>query len=391
MDAFFLPPGTPVAFGPGRLVDAGRLVEGLLGRKSSVLLIADPFAAENGLADRVAGILSATGHGVTLVSEISSEPASVQIEHCAEKARSAAVAAIVAVGGGSAMDSGKLAAAAAAEQRTVEDYARPDSPAAMRALPVLCVPTTAGTGAEVSRAVSLVTAAGRKVWIRGEGLKPALALLDPELTVSLPANLTAATGVDALVHAIEAMTNRRAHPLSDAYALHAIRLVARNLRQAVKKPEDLELRGSLQIAAVLAGLAVDVNGTAVAQALGHALRTLAKVHHGRAAGLALRVALPGNCKASRERHARVAEALGLEHVGRKDEALAAALPAAFDTFLREVGLEIGLKSSGLGPADLDRLIAAVLRPENRPLLEATCRRLGEGEIRELCQALLTAR
>ncbi|HET8727000.1 MAG TPA: iron-containing alcohol dehydrogenase, partial [Alphaproteobacteria bacterium] len=157
---------------------------------------------------------------------------------------------------------------------------------------------------------------------------------------------------------------------------------------AVARPGDLAAREAILRAACLAGFAIDACGTAVAHAIGHALGAIGHVHHGRAVGLALRVALAGNARAAPEAHARIAGATGLD--AADDAALAAALPAAFDAFLRRVGLDIGLGADGLGPADADRLTEATLRPENRPMLEANCRPLQSADVASLAAELLRA-
>ncbi len=391
MQPFDLPAFTPIAYGAGRLDTIGERATAVAGGKTAVLIAADPFVAQSGTAARVQTALEGVGHAVTLFSDIASDPKEAQIDACAALARESGARVIVAIGGGSAMDVGKLAAAAAGGTAPTRDYALMANPLPADPLKVICVPTTSGTGAEVTRTVVFSLADGSKVWAWGNEMQPALALLDPELVVSLPPALTAATGIDALVHAIESMTNKRGHPLGDANALQAIRLVAQNLKAAVKNGADLKARGCLQIAATLAGLAIDVNGTAVAHAIGHALGAVGKVHHGRAVGLALRVALPGNAKAGPARHALVAEAFGLGRLGRSDEALAHALPGAYDGFLREVGLEISLKkTNGLGPADLDRLLKETLEVENQPMLKVNVRELSEQDLRGLCQAVLAA-
>lgn len=390
MQAFDLPAATPIAFGPGRLAAIGEEVLALAGGRTAVLIAADPFVAASGTADRLKAALEASGHQAAIFSDIASDPKEAQIDACAVQAREQGAKVVVAIGGGSAMDVGKLAAATAGGTRPTRDYALMANPLPADPLKVVCVPTTSGTGAEVTSTVVFSLEDGSKVWAWGKEMKPALALLDPELTVSMPPTLTAATGVDALVHAIEAMTNKRSHPLGDANALQAIRLVSQHLRRAVAEGDDLEARGHLQIAACLAGLAIDVNGTAVAHAIGHALGTVGRVHHGRAVGLSLRVALPGNAKAGPARHALVAEAFGIARVGRSDEAMAHALAVAYDGFLREVGLEISLKDDGLGPDDTERLTRETLEPENRPMLKVNVRELSDKDVQALCHAVLAA-
>ena len=153
---------------------------------------------------------------------------------------------------------------------------------------------------------------------------------------------------------------------------------------------DLEAHGRVQIAACLAGAAIAVNGCAVARGLGHALGTVGHVHHDRAVGLSLRVALAGNVAATPERHAQVAEAFGIERQGHSDAALAAALPEAYDAFLRDVGLEISLAGDGRSGVDEERLAAACDTPENRPMFEVTCPDFDRAEVGRLCRELLTA-
>ena len=390
MQPYSLNPASPIAFGPGRLADIGKDVEAVAGAGASVVVVADPFVAQQGLAEKIAGQLRAGGHSAVVYSDVRSDPLASEIDAAAAVMRQARAAVIVAVGGGSAMDVGKLAAAVSAGPAPSEAYALCAIPLPVTTPKIICVPTTAGTGAEVTRVVVYTLGDGRKVWAWGEELRPRLALLDPLLTVSLPKGLTAATGVDALVHAIESMTNTRGHSLNDANALQAIRLVRRWLPRAVADGQDLEARGQVQIAACLAGAAIEMNGTAVAHALGHALAVVGKVHHGRAVGISLRVALPGNCQAAPERHALVAEAMGIERGHRSDADLAAALPAVYDAFLREVGLEISLASNGLSTADTDRLAETAQKPENQPMIKVNARPLEPADIRALSQAVLEA-
>lgn len=390
MQSFDLPTAVPVAFGIGRLNDLGRMVQQRLGAEQRLLLVADPFAVTSGLAARISDGLTEAGHAVAIFSELASDPREGQIDACAQAARDQDSTAVIALGGGSAMDVGKLAAAIVGTDEGSAAYALAVKPFPAGGLPVIAIPTTSGTGAEMTAVSVFSLADGTKVWSWGLELFPKLAVLDPEITVSLPPALTAATGVDALVHAIESMTNCKAHPLNDPAAMRAIGLVRRWLPLAVADGSDLEARGQVQVAACLAGAAIAVNGCAVAHGLGHALGTVGHVHHGRAVGLSLRVALAGNVAATPERHALVAEAFGMERRGRDDAALAAALPETYDAFLREVGLEISLAGDGLGPADEARLAAACDTPENHPMFEVTCRDFSRAEVEALCRDLLSA-
>lgn len=367
-----------LVFAAGALARSGELLLDQTGETLQVLLVADPGVPA--LAATLETALKASGHGVTLFTGLTSDPTAEQVDAAAEAARSSGAQAVVGLGGGSALDVAKLAAAIAPASVGVEHYGMMANPFPSQPLLCCCIPTTSGTGAEATRTAIFTRRDLAKIWTWGPELMPAIALLDPEVTVALPRQLTAATGVDALVHAIEAATNRNRNLYSDAYALQAIRLVRRHLPRALAMPDDLEARGGMQLAAYLAGQAIDGAGTAVAHALGHALGALAHVHHGRAVGLALRVALAGNVAADPARHSAVAEAFGLGGD-------VAGLPAAYKAFLQEVGFDPSLASEGLSLEDADRIAEETLKAENRPMIASTARDLSDPQIYELSRAL----
>jgi alcohol dehydrogenase class IV len=383
-------PTVPVAFGVDRVEMLGRDVAALAGPASQVLVVADPGVAAAGLVDRVEAVLRKDGFAVSVFTDVRSDPLGSQVDAAAERARSVGAGCVVGLGGGSALDVAKLAAAIAPDGRPAEDYALAANPLPARGLAKICVPTTAGTGSETTRTSVFTDADGRKVWAWGDSLRADLALLDPRLTVGLPPHLTAATGVDALVHAIEACTIRRANPLNDAICLQAIRLVARSLPRAVGAPDDLKARGEVQIAAAAAGIGIDNSGTGIGHAMGHALGAIGHVHHGRAVGLCLRAALAWNAEAEPVRHAAVARALGVPEEGRSVEALAAELAPAYDRFIRSVGLPISLAADGLSAADTQRLAEATMAPENKPMRDANIRAISPADAERIAMEVLTA-
>lgn len=368
-------------FGLGCLERLPAILAQACGPVARVLLLVDPGVASSG--ERAAEALRQAGHEVAVMANVRSDPLAEDIDAAAGEARAFGAQALVGLGGGSALDMAKLVAATAPAPDGVAGYclgarAFPEGP-----LPTVLIPTTAGTGSEATRTAILTLASGAKVWAWGEGLRARAALLDPELTLSLPPALTAATGVDALVHAIEAVTSRRSHPLVGAPALQAIRLVRRALPRALAVPDDLEARGEMLLASWLAGQAIDLAGTGVAHALGHALGVLGHVHHGRAVAMSLRVALTGNAAAAPAAHAEVARAFGID--GSDEAGLAAALPQAFEAFLQSLGVDLDLSGSGLVPR---ALVAQTLAPENRPMLDANCRALDQADLLRLAEALL---
>lgn len=383
-------PTTRTAFGVDRVEKLGRDVSALAGDGANVLLIADPGVAKLGLADRVAGILKKAGHKVGLFTDVRSDPLGTQVDGAVEQARTLGAGCIVGLGGGSTLDVAKFAAAIATADKPAEHYSLCANPLPAAGLKRICIPTTAGTGSETTRTSVFTDLQDAKVWAWGDEIRADLALLDPRLSVGLPAHLTAATGVDALVHAIEACTIRRANPINDGTCLQAIRLTVANLKRAVEQPDDLEARGAMLLAAAMAGMGIDNSGTGVAHAMGHALGTIGHVHHGRAVGLCLRAALAWNAEAEPTRFAAVAQSLGVPAHGRSVEQLAAEVGPAFDRFIRSVGLPISLKGDGLSEADVPRLATVTMQVENKPMRDANIRDVTETDAAWLAREVLTA-
>jgi alcohol dehydrogenase class IV len=388
LPSFYFGPIATVAFGVDRLAKLAADVTSLVGEGAPVLLISDPGIAA--LGDKAEAILKAGGHKLARFQDIRSDPLSRQIDGAAELARRHGAKLIVGLGGGSALDVSKMAAAIAPAGHPAEHYALAVNPLPANPLKKICIPTTSGTGSETTKVSVFTNAKDEKVWAWGAGLSADLALLDPRLTVGLPAHLTAATGIDALVHAIEACTIRRANPMNDAVCLHAIRLIVAHLPRAVAVPDDLDARGYVQIAAAAAGIAIDNSGTGVAHALGHALGALGHVHHGRAVGLSLRAALAWNAEAAPARHAAVAIALGVPCEGRMQADVVAELGPAFDGFLRSTGLAVSLAKDGLDKKDSQRLADLTMAPENKAMRDSNCRSVSAGDALVLCEAILSA-
>ncbi len=350
----------PLAFGDNRLTRLGRDVGRLAGDGAEVLLVVDPVHTGNGLAERAACALDEVGHGCSVFSDIASDPAAETVDAISEQARSRRAACIVAMGGGSTLDAAKLASCLAPDGRDAVTFALGGTPVPAGGLPKIAVPTTAGTGSEVTR-TSVFSTGERKLWAWGESLRFDLALLDPLLTVTLPAPLTAATGIDAMVHAIESATCRRRNPVSSAMALGAIRTLRAWLPEAVRNPACSEARGHVQIAAALAGIAFDVTGVAVAHAIGHALGHHAGLHHGRAVGLALAATMEHSAEAAADAYSAVAAALG-----GPEGAAALQAPSLYRRFLADSGFDLALE--GLGERDVRAITSLCFEPENLVML-----------------------
>lgn len=357
-----------IAFGENRLEKIGRDVGRLAGENAHVMLVSDPVLARAGLVGRAEAALGGAGHRVTCYAEIRSDPLASSIDDIVALIRREGATCVVALGGGSSMDAAKLAATLARDGDAAESYALGARALPRNGLPKIAVPTTAGTGSEVTR-TSVFSTPEHKLWAWGGELLFDLALLDPTLTVGMPPHLTAATGLDASVHAIEAATNRRRNPISSALALGAVRSLRRWLAVAAAEPGNLEARGEVLIAATNAGMAFDVAGLGIAHAIGHALGETAGVHHGRAVALALNATMANGAQAAPDAFAQVAEALGVDTRGMASHEAAAAAPAAYDAWLREVRLKLSLDDHGLGAGDAVRIAALCAEPANKAIMD----------------------
>ena len=370
--------------GAGALEDLGATLAGYVPPGSALLLVADPGLRASGLIESAAAALGSAGFGVVLCDQLQSDPTMAQADAAAAMARCERVAGVVAIGGGSAMDVGKTIAAIALADRPASYYGLCAQPFPAKRLVSVCLPTTAGTGSEATRTAVLAAPDHSKVWLWGDELKPNLIVLDAALTTGLPAALTAATGIDALVHAIEAATNANANVANDVFCHEAIRLVAAHLIRAIEAPADLQARAGMQRAATLAGIGIDNSGTAIAHNIGHALASLRPVHHGRAVGLALRATLAWNVVEDTEgRYAAVAAAMG-------EPREAARLPGAFERLLRDCGVKVSLAGEGydhIRPADLAVQMA---RPENDAMRRSNRRPVADADLLDFATAVLTA-
>ncbi|WP_296599660.1 iron-containing alcohol dehydrogenase [Phenylobacterium sp.] len=332
-----------------------------------VAVLMDPALAGSGRGAGIVAALAADGFMPDLLVMPPGEPKEAAVAAAARQTRDFRAGAVVCVGGGSVMDAGKLVASLTAAPDDLARYRLAAAPLPRERLPLLCVPTTAGTGAEATAVSVLAGEDGSKYWFWADSLKPDVIVHDPELALDLPPAITAATGVDALVHAIEAATNANAAPANTLFALHAITLVTRWLPHALRAPQDLEARARLLEAATFAGVAIDNAGTAIAHNIGHALGSLAPIPHGRAVAIGMAATLDWNVEGDPEAYAGVADAMGL--AGPQQ------LAAGFLRFVLGCGLD--LSTGAIAPAALARQMA---RPENAAMLRANRRPANEADL-----------
>jgi alcohol dehydrogenase class IV len=365
--------------GAGSRASVGALTSAHVPAGSAVVLVADPGLKATGLADDITASLKAVGFGVSLFSDFTGDPTVAQTDAAAELARSTDAKAIVSLGGGSALDLGKAVAAISTASLSAVDYELCKLPFPAARLASIVIPTTSGTGSEVTR-TSIVTRADKaKVWLWGDEIKADEVILDPEVTVSLPKTLTAWTGIDALVHAFEAATNGNATAANNVLAHEAIRLAVKHLRKAVDDGADIEARAGLQRAATLAGTAIDNCGTAAAHMIGHALASLKPLHHGRSVILGIMASIDWTITGDDGRNDAAARAFGLTS--------ASDLPKAFNDLALSVGidLKLGPEFAAIRP---DTLAAQFARPENAAMRSANRRRIEDPDLLVFAERVL---
>jgi 4-hydroxybutyrate dehydrogenase len=345
---------TRILFGEGAVRDVGPELKNL-GAKHA-LIVTDPGVNRAGLVEPVRDALNAAGIESTVFDAISTNPSEAEAKAATDAYRKVNADAVVAVGGGAALDVGKMVRILATEPLPLAEYDDAiGGDAKMKAQfpPMIAVPTTAGTGSEVGRsAVVTLAATGKKHIFFHPKLIANVAVLDPTLTTSMPAKITAATGFDALTHSIEAFLANGDHPIADAIAIKSITFVARYLEKAVKSPMDLEARGFMLKAAMM-GAAAFQKGLGVCHSLAHPLGAEHDLHHGLANALCLPAVMDFNRQAVPAKVAEVGRALGVS--GASDEAVAAATAEAVRKLRRDVGLPEGLAAVGINESHLAKL------------------------------------
>lgn len=294
-----------VQFGAGALARLGELARATMG--SRVMLITDPGMLATGIIDRAQAILAAAGLEVTLFSDVQADPPEAVILAATEAAVAAGAQGVIGLGGGSSLDVAKLVALLAMGDETLQGIYGVGNAKGPR-LPLILVPTTAGTGSEVTPISIVTTGTAEKMGVVSPVLIPDVALLDPELTYGLPAHVTAATGIDAMVHAIEAYASGSANnnPLSRMLALQALRLMGRAVLRAVQDGGDHAARADMLLGSMLAGQAFANAPVAAVHALAYPLGGHFHIPHGLSNALVLPHVLRFNAVTAPEPYAEMA-------------------------------------------------------------------------------------
>lgn len=352
-------------FGAGTIAALPGIVRGTGGQ--AVALVTDAALAGTQVVTAAMAALATGGLPAAVFAGVHPNPTTEDVAagagEVAALAAGGTAVTVVAVGGGSVIDAAKgVALAAVNPQRgRALDYR---GTFARAALPLVAVPTTAGTGAETN-AFGVLTdvRAGRKFYVGHASTLPAAAILDPDLTVGLPPAGTAATGMDALTHALESYLSRRANPWAGGIALQVMRMVSAHLPRAVADGADREARSQMLLAAHLAGAAMASTGLGICHAIGHSLGSRFGIAHGAALSVVLPQVLRFNLAACQDRLADVAFALGAGDTARDKAGNAAAAIGAVTVLRDSVGLAGTLTAFGIGSADYAQISADALDDE----------------------------
>jgi alcohol dehydrogenase class IV len=318
------------------------------------MLVTDKGVRNAGLTARAEEALNKAGVSLTVFDRVEADPPSHVIEAAAKEAREAGADLVLSIGGGSALDTAKLVAYLANTDDRLDDIYGVDQAKGSR-LPLLLVPTTAGTGSEVTPISIVTTPTQEKKGVVSSCLLPDWAILDPELTLKLPAHVTAATGIDAMVHAIEAYTSRhKKNPISDQLAARALALLSSNIRTACEKGQDLEARSKMLLGSMLAGMAFANAPVAAVHALAYPIGALFHVPHGLSNALILTQVLQFNLTEAETLYGELASVIMPDQTFGSITEAANTFVMAMETISRDCGVPRSLRAVGISKTDLDR-------------------------------------
>jgi alcohol dehydrogenase class IV len=338
---------TTIVFGNDSVTAVAERVKSL--GASRALVVCDAGVVKVGIAERVRALLEAGGVAARVFDGVDPNPVEQNVVQGVAAYKEHGAGCVVAVGGGSPLDAGKLIALKVTHDRPLADYDDAVDGGALigaNVPPVVTIPTTAGTGSEVGRSgVVTLAATGRKTVIFSPHLLARVALLDPTLTRSMPARITAATGFDALTHCLEAFCALGDHPMADAIALGGLELCAAHLPRAVEDGDDLTARGAMMKAAMMGAVAFQ-KGLGACHSLAHPLSSEKGLHHGLANALCLPAVVDFNEGAAKDKLERVRLLLNSD---------AKTCGEAVRVLRRRVGLPDGLRAEGVSEADIPTL------------------------------------
>lgn len=339
---------------PGSARELGKHTAERFPNVRRALIVTDPGFLRTGLVEAPRASLEQHGMSVQVFSDVMADPPEAVVTSAVDFARAHDIDMVIGLGGGSSMDVAKLIAVLTGSEQPIADIYGIGNVKGWR-LPLVQVPTTAGTGSEVTNIAIVTTGETTKMGVVAPQLYADLAVLDAELTLGLPPLVTAATGIDAMVHAIEAFTSKhKKNPMSDSLARQALALLSNNLMTACEQGANLQARQAMLLGACFAGQAFSNAPVAAVHALAYPIGGIFHVPHGLSNSLVLPHVLRFNLPEATVHYAELASVVA-PHVSGSDEARAEALIVAMQQVSRMTGIETSLRQVGIAEADLDRL------------------------------------
>lgn len=367
-----------IVFGEGALAMIGRYASNFGANR--VFVVTDSGVVGSGLVEKVVGSLKAVNVQAVLYDRVSPNPRDHEVMEGVAAYRDAECDVIVGLGGGSPMDCAKGISVVSTNGGTILDFEGIDK-VAVPGPPLICIPTTAGSSADVSQFAIITNVAQKvKVAIISKSTVPDVALIDPAATLSMDRHLTLCTGIDALVHAIEAYVSSASSDLTDVHALEAIRLLHRYLPEVLDRLDDPWLRNRVMLASLEAGLAFSNASLGAVHAMAHSLGGLLDLPHGECNALLLEHVVAFNYPAVPERCDRIGAIFGAPVTTLTSAERPRAVSAAIAAFKEKLGLQAGLGSRGVKSADIPSLARKAM---NDPCMATNPRRPGLADIENL--------
>ncbi|MCP2138355.1 alcohol dehydrogenase class IV [Rhizobium sp. SLBN-94] len=352
MNPFVFSTTAQIVFRPGVSAEIGEVVRRKLGNR--VLFVTDPGLRQLGLCDPALASLAAAGIAVTLYDSVEADPSLATVQAAVDVAKAAGVSGVIGFGGGSSLDVAKVVALLCGSGEDIDGAWGVGNAKGPR-LPLVLVPTTAGTGSEVT-SVSIITVGGdEKRGVSSPIILPDIAILDPDLTLGLPAHITAATGIDAMVHAIEAYASKSANnnPLSRMLARQALQLLGANIENAVFDGKDREARGAMLLGSMLAGQAFANSPVAAVHALAYPIGGSFHIPHGLSNALVLPHVLRFNAPDAAGIYAEIAaDAFPDLASEQSSQGRCAAFIERLASLSEKLGLQPRLRDVGIGEEHL---------------------------------------
>ena len=351
-------------------------LSGLINEKN-IFIISDPFLYKNGTAKLIGDSLE--GSSVEYFYEIEPNPSCESVDKAAEKARSINAGCVIGIGGGSALDVSKIVSCLAADGGSIYDYySGGNRSLSKRKVKLICIPTTAGTGSEVTN-VGVFTnkKAGIKMPMVTDEFWPDMSIIDPELTYTLPPSVTASTGMDAFCHAIEAYWNKQSQPICDMLSMGALKLIFENIKKAYDNPDDKDARGAMITASLIAGISFSQTRTTGIHALSFPLTTEFGASHGTACSITLPAFVKKSEEEAKEKMLILSKYLGFDTINEFSEEI--------EKLMISMNMPVRLSQIGVKESDLLNITKTGL---NAAIIHLTPAVMNEETVLNLLKSIL---